>query len=85
VLTIFDSHCHFLRSWLDEAERNREIAAGDNRRRAARIVALFEGALLMAKVAADPAVFVELCEAIPAVAGRITSATSRSQAIPELL
>ena len=85
VLTIFDNHCHLLHSWLEEAERNREIAAGDNRRRAAQVVALFEGALLMAKVAADPAVFVDLCEAIPAIAGRITPAASRSRAIPELL
>ena len=85
VLTIFDHHCHFLRSWLDEAERARQIAPGDNPARARQIFALFEGALLMAKVAADPGVFLEICAAVPAVAGRAAASSSRSSAIPELL
>lgn len=85
VLTIFDSHCHFLRSWLDEAERNRQIVPGDNHSRARQLFALFEGALLMAKVAANPEVFREICTVFPAIAGRGASMPARASAIPELL
>jgi TetR/AcrR family transcriptional regulator, transcriptional repressor for nem operon len=83
--TIFDGHCHFLHSWLDEAARGRQISPGDNIARARQIFALFEGALLMAKVGADPAVFVEICAALPALTGRAASPAVRSSAIPELL
>ena len=85
VLTIFDNHCQFLHSWLDEAERSRQIVAGDNRARARQVFALFEGALLMAKVAANPEVFLEICAAFPAIAGRTAAFSTRSSAIPELL
>jgi len=85
VLTIFDGHCHFLHSWLEEAERNRQILPGDNRLRARQLFALFEGALLMAKVAANPEVFLDICVAFPVIAGRNVVSSARSSAIPELL
>jgi hypothetical protein len=49
------------------------------------VVALLEGALLSAKVAADPALFVDLCGAIPVVAGRVAPARPASGTPPELL
>jgi TetR/AcrR family transcriptional repressor of nem operon len=85
VQTVFASHCQFLRSWLDEAARSRQIGPGDNEARARQVFALFEGALLVAKVAANPAVFVEICAGLPAIAGRGPSVAPRSAAIPELL
>lgn len=85
VLTIFDAHCHFLRGWLDEAQRDRQVPAGDNDLRARQLLALVEGALLLGKVAANPDVFVEICAGLPLLAGRGGGVVPRSSAIPELL
>lgn len=85
VQTVFDGQCHFLRLWLDEAERARQITPGDNAARSSQLFALFEGALLLSKVAASPDVFVEICAGLPILAGRTAIVASRSGAIPELL
>lgn len=86
VQTVFDGHCHYLQAWLDEAVRARQVVPGDTALRARQIFALFEGALLLAKVAQDPEFLPRMCAAIPAIAGRTTaSEPHRSAAMPELL
>jgi len=86
VQTVFDAHCHYLRLWLEEAARARQIASGDAALRARQIFALLEGALLLTKVAQDPAVFSSVCAAAPVLAGRLAGGdSSRSAAMPELL
>ena len=86
VQTVVDAHCHYLRVWLEEAARVRQIVSGDAALRARQIFALFEGALLMTKVAQDPGVFSSICAVAPVLAGRMATAdSSRSAAMPELL
>lgn len=85
VQSVFDGHCEYIRAWLDEAVRAREITPGDNASRAQQVFALFEGALLLAKVSANAQVFVDVCAALPAVAGRVSSARPSSGIAPELL
>jgi TetR/AcrR family transcriptional regulator, transcriptional repressor for nem operon len=85
VQTVFDHHCRYLQSWLDEAVRARQVPPGDTVARARQVFALFEGALLLAKVAGEPALFAQICTALPAVAGRSTTARSAIGTAPELL
>lgn len=65
---IFDAHCSYIEAALDRAVGRHEIPAGDNRVRARNVFALFEGALLLAKVANDPEVFRQALPALRAVA-----------------
>ncbi len=85
VQTIFDGHCQFLDIWLAEAVRARQVALGSTADRARQIFALFEGALLLAKVAGDPGVFMQICEALPVIAGRVTPQVRAIGTPPELL
>jgi TetR/AcrR family transcriptional regulator, transcriptional repressor for nem operon len=73
VNRVFEEHCRYLQRWLDEATLARQITAGSNRVRPRQVLALFEGALLLGKVAGDPDVFAQVCAVIPAVAGRAAS------------
>lgn len=57
IQQVFDGHCDYLGGALERAERLGEVPRGDARRRARSIFALFEGALLLAKVADDPRLF----------------------------
>lgn len=57
VKVTFDGHCEFMQGALERAVAKGEIPPGDLRRRARNLFAIFEGALLLAKVARDPAVF----------------------------
>jgi TetR/AcrR family transcriptional repressor of nem operon len=65
---IFDAHCAYIEAALVRAQQAGEIPAGDNRQRARNIFALFEGALLMAKVSNDPQPFRRVVGAVKAVA-----------------
>jgi TetR/AcrR family transcriptional repressor of nem operon len=85
VQTIFDGHCQFLDTWLAEAVRARQVALGSTADRARQLFALFEGALLLAKVAGDPGVFTQVCEAMPMIAGRVTPQVRAIGTPPELL
>jgi TetR/AcrR family transcriptional regulator, transcriptional repressor for nem operon len=86
VHAVFEAHCQFLQAWLDEAVRARQVVPGDTALRARQIFALIEGALLVAKVAADPTAFSALCAAWPALAGQPGLPAPRpSSAIPELV
>jgi TetR/AcrR family transcriptional repressor of nem operon len=85
VEAVFEAHCGYIESWLDEAARARQVMPGDNRLRARQVVALLEGALLSAKVAADPSLFVQICGAWPAIAGRLPSGRPAAGTPPELL
>jgi TetR/AcrR family transcriptional repressor of nem operon len=66
---IFDAHCSYIESALDRAVDAGEIPRGDNRKRARNVFALLEGALLLAKVANDPDVFLSIQGTLPLVAG----------------
>jgi hypothetical protein len=82
---VFDEQCGNFERWLGEAVRLRQISAGDNDLRARQILALIEGALLLAKVSGDPDRFTELCAAMPAVAGRTPTTQLARATPPELL
>ena len=64
---IFDAHCDYFERAIVAAVERGEIPPCDTRRKAEEVFALFEGALLIAKVANDPARFRDLAGA--AVAG----------------
>jgi TetR/AcrR family transcriptional repressor of nem operon len=85
VQAAFDEQCRYLHHWLDEAWGERQISPGDNQIRARQILALLEGALLLAKVAGDPGRFTELCAILPAVAGRSRPPRPAPGTPPELL
>ncbi len=65
---VFERHCDYIEGALQRAVVAKEIPAGDTRRRAHNIFALFEGALLIAKVAKDPALFRNVVGSMNAVA-----------------
>lgn len=65
---IFDAHCVFIETALLRAVKTGEIPEGDNRQRAKNIFALLEGALLLAKVANDPKMFLNAMSAVTVVA-----------------
>lgn len=54
---VFDGHCEFMQGAVLRAVEQGEVPAGDARRRAENLFALFEGALLLAKVGNDPSLF----------------------------
>ena len=85
VQATFDEQCRYLQQWLDEAWGERQISAGDNLTRARQILALLEGALLLAKVGGDPSRFAELCAILPVVAGRTSPLRRPAGTPPELL
>ncbi len=65
---VFERHCDYIEGALQKAGAAQEIPAGDMRQRACNIFALFEGALLIAKVAKDPALFRNVAGSMKAVA-----------------
>lgn len=65
---IFEAHCDFIETALLRAEKDGEIPKGDSRQRAKNIFALLEGALLLAKVANDPKIFLNAMPAVVVVA-----------------
>lgn len=67
VQRIFDGHVAYLSKMIDRAVSAGEIPPGDTRDRAHRIFALFQGGLLLAKVADDPDHFTSAMAAVPAV------------------
>jgi TetR/AcrR family transcriptional regulator, transcriptional repressor for nem operon len=84
VAAIFETQVDYISGWLDEAAMARQIGPGDNHRRARDILALIEGAHLLCRVAGDPGVFPEVCEAIPFIAGRLQAPFRPSPAtVPE--
>lgn len=54
---IFEEHYDYLETALNKAEAAGDIPAGDNRQRAQKLFAMFEGAMLLAKVSNDPQLF----------------------------
>lgn len=83
---VFDDQCAYLRRWLDEAAAARQIATGDNAIRARQLLALLEGAFLLAKVAGNPDLVATLCAAAAPVAGRLpVPARPPAGTPPELL
>jgi TetR/AcrR family transcriptional repressor of nem operon len=87
VQAIFDAQCLYLEQWLTEAVELGQLPAGETAARARRVLALIEGALLLAKVADAPDLFLDTCRALPAVAGAPRPAaappTHRSPSLPE--
>lgn len=69
---VFEGHVDYFERALREAAEAGEVEPGDLRGRARRILALMEGALLLAKVARRPAYFTEIVRALPAIARRDT-------------
>lgn len=65
---IFAAHCDFFEGALKRAQAAGEIPPGDNRLRAESIFALLEGALVLAKVANDPEIFLRMASTAMAVA-----------------
>ncbi|HKI61125.1 MAG TPA: TetR/AcrR family transcriptional regulator [Mariprofundaceae bacterium] len=68
TLKIFQYHCDYIEGALRKAEADGEIPPGNTRQRSRNIFALFEGALLTAKVARDPALFRHVAASVRAVA-----------------
>lgn len=68
VLSVFDEQCLFIQSWLDEAVSLGEVPEGDTLGRARNILALLEGALLLAKIADDVDLFRVVGGAVPLLA-----------------
>lgn len=68
VQDVFDGHCAYIRGALERAQQIGEIPPGDNHKRARRVFAFLEGALLIAKVANDASLFLEIASSIPSVA-----------------
>ncbi|HXH64656.1 MAG TPA: TetR/AcrR family transcriptional regulator [Mariprofundaceae bacterium] len=68
VQRVFARHCDYIEAALQRAGEDRDIPPGDMHRRAEQVFALFEGALLMAKVAKDPALFRGIAASVRAVA-----------------
>ncbi len=67
---VFSAHCVYIQGALELAERSGEIPPGDSRQRAENVFAFLEGALLVAKVANDPAKFRRIASAIATIAAR---------------
>lgn len=67
---VFSAHCVYLQRALELAQRSGEIPAGNSRQRAENVFAFLEGALLVAKVANDPAKFRRIASAIETIAAR---------------
>ncbi len=65
---IFDELCAYLEAALRRAETAGEISPGDNRRRAKNLLALLQGAALLAKVANDAEPFRNLVSGLKALA-----------------
>jgi TetR/AcrR family transcriptional repressor of nem operon len=85
VHAVFEEQCGYFERWLGEAVRLRQIPSGDNHLRARQILALLEGALLLAKVSGDVDRFAELCAAVPIIAGRSPASPPVRAVPPELL
>jgi len=68
IQRVFELHCDYIEAALRKAQASGEIPAGDARARARNVFALFEGALLIAKVAKDPALFRSVASSVKAVA-----------------
>lgn len=68
VQEVFEAHCEYLRRALDRAVARGEIPTGENTERARRVFALLEGALLLAKVANNPALFRTITRSLPGLA-----------------
>jgi TetR/AcrR family transcriptional repressor of nem operon len=67
---IFEEHARYFLRALETAAENGEIEPGDLRRRARNVLALLEGALLVAKVGNAPDRFTEVIRLLPLVAAR---------------
>ena len=65
---VLDGHVAYFEEAIREAVEAGEAEPGDLRGRARRILALMEGALLVARVANDPERFTEVVAAVPALA-----------------
>lgn len=68
VQEVFEAHCQYLRRALDRAVERGEIEPGDNSERARNVFALIEGALLLAKVANNAALFRSVVRTVPELA-----------------
>lgn len=68
IQKVFDLHCEYIESALHKAEASGDIPRGDAAQRARNVFALLEGALLLAKVANDPARFRDIASSIRTVA-----------------
>lgn len=65
---IFHEHYDYIEGALKKAIQDGDIAPGNTRQRAQRIFALLEGAMLLAKVGNDPAIFRDVGPALMVVA-----------------
>ena len=65
---VFEGHCEFIAGALDNAQQNGLIPTGDNNQKAINIFALFEGGLLLSKVANDPKYFRAISASVKAIA-----------------
>ncbi|MEZ5284633.1 MAG: TetR/AcrR family transcriptional regulator [Vicinamibacterales bacterium] len=71
VNEVFDSQIGYIARWLEEAVERGEILEGDNQQRARNVLALLEGALLMAKVGDNVDLFVSVAASVPVVASAL--------------
>jgi TetR/AcrR family transcriptional repressor of nem operon len=67
VAEAFEAQAAWLARWLDEAVELGQVPPGDNRLRAQRVLALIEGALLLAKVADDTRLVADISGAVRGV------------------
>lgn len=74
VEAVFVAQGAYLERWLDEAAALGQVAPGNNRMRTRQVLALIEGALMLAKVADTPSVFREVCGNLPALMARSAAA-----------
>ena len=65
---IFEEHYDYLEQALVKATKAKEIPEGDNRLRAKKLFALFEGGMLLAKVSNDPQLFLNIKPTIRLIA-----------------
>ncbi len=70
VEAVFVAQCAYLERWLDEAAAMEQLAPGNNGAKARQVLALIEGALMLAKVADAPGVFHDVCGNLPALLAR---------------
>lgn len=79
VEAVFVAQCGYLERWLDEAVALEQVAPGNSRVRARQVLALIEGAQMLAKVADAPGVFRETCGNLPALMRESASGTAAVQ------
>lgn len=75
VQKVFEGHIDYFERAIHEAVEAGQAEPGDERRRARKVMALLEGALLVAKISNDPDRFTEAAEEIPAIAAGGKGAT----------